>query len=124
MKLVATCSRFLRGRDAIDPEGFACRIGALWTRLLMPRGWALVAFRRVWMRDEATWNRYLGDDFWRAHEHHHVWQERHLFRNSWTYVLGFAWQYVRYRGHDDAPLEKDADEAARRELESIRTSRE
>ncbi|HRI44730.1 MAG TPA: hypothetical protein PLL78_02355 [Fimbriimonadaceae bacterium] len=107
-----------KGREATDPEGYRCRIGALWSRLFLRRGWAMVAFGTVWFRDEKTFANYLRDDFWRAHEHHHVWQEKHRFRNSLTYLLAFVWQYVRYRSHDAAPLEMEADEAARHALAS------
>jgi hypothetical protein len=101
------------GWERTDPEGFRCRVGALWARLLLKKGWALTAGQTVWVRDPRTWRRYLRNEFWRAHEHHHVWQERHRFPNTLAYLSAFVWQYVRYRSHDAAPLEIEADEAAR-----------
>lgn len=100
----------------MDPEGYPCRIGALWARLFLRRGWALVARGTVWFKDERTFAAYLRDPFWRAHEHHHLWQERHMFANTFTYLLAFVWQYIRYGGRDRAPLEIEADEAARTAL--------
>lgn len=105
-----------KGRETTDPEGYRCRIGALWARLFLQRGWAMVVRGIVWFRDEKTFAAYLRDDFWRAHEHHHVWQEKHRFCCSLAYLVAFLWQYVRYRSHDAAPLEIEADEAAREYL--------
>lgn len=108
-----------RGAFRTDPEGYACRIGALWTRLLLPKGWAMVAAQTVWLRDPFTWRRYLRQERWRAHEHHHVFQESAMFRSTWRYLLAFAWQYARHRSHDAAPLEVEADLAADRHMELV-----
>ncbi|MBX7132867.1 MAG: hypothetical protein K1X67_09350 [Fimbriimonadaceae bacterium] len=102
-----------RGTEHVDPEGFRCRVGALWARIFLRNGWALVARGTVWFKNEATYSSYQSDAFWRAHEHHHIWQEKHQFRGTLTYLAAFAWQYIRFRGHDKAPLEIAADEAAR-----------
>ncbi len=102
-----------------DPEGYRCRVGALWARLFLKDGWALTAFQTVWFRNEKTYQAYLNDPFWRAHEHHHIWQEKHQFANSFTYLFAFIWQYIRYRSHDKATLEREADEAAQRYVDSV-----
>ena len=101
------------GVERRDPEGYRCRVGAAWSRTLMPKGWAMVVNQTVWIRDPQTWRRYCRDTFWRAHEHHHFWQEREVFKGTMRYVAAFVWQYVRHRSHDEAPLEREADEAAR-----------
>lgn len=76
----------------------------------------MVARGTVWFKNEETYAVYLADAFWRAHEHHHIWQEKHQFRGTLPYLATFVWQYIRYRGHDHAPLEIAADEAARKAL--------
>ncbi|MCW5939538.1 MAG: hypothetical protein KF884_01585 [Fimbriimonadaceae bacterium] len=111
---------WLKGARRIDPEGYACRIGALWARLLLPRRWAIVFCQTVWVRDPLTWRLYLRQRRWRAHEHHHVWQEAHQFPTTLHYLAAFVWQYVRHRGHDAAPLEQEADAAADRAVEAER----
>lgn len=107
------------GAARTDPEGYACRIGALWTRLLLPKNWAMVAAQTVWLRDPHTWRRFLRQAHWRAHEHHHVFQESVVFRSTWRYLLAFVWQYVRHRSHDAAPLEIEANLAADRHMEVL-----
>ncbi len=110
---VAPKRNLWKGTIRIDPEGIECRIGALWTLLFLKSGWALTAFRKVWMKNERTWQRYSQDVWWRAHEHHHIIQLDTYFRgNNFRYLMAFVWQYVRYRSHDRAPLELDADRAA------------
>ena len=110
--------KVIKGRERLDPEGYPCRIGALWTRLFLKNGWAMVAGRRIWFRNEATYQLYLKQPFWRAHEHRHLWQEQELFNGSTIrYVLAFVWQYIRYLAHDRAPLEIDADAWAREWVE-------
>ncbi len=101
------------GTIRIDQEGFECRIGAPWTRLFLRNGWALTAFRKIWMKDEQTWELYSRDVWWRAHEHHHIVQlDTYFGGNNIRYLIAFVWQYVRYRSHDNAPLEIDANRAA------------
>lgn len=97
-----------------DPEGYRCRIGAVWTRLLLRRGWAIVVCQTVWIREPLTWRSYLRNRVWRAHEHHHFVQERR-FRNSFFYLAAFAWEYVRHGHHDRSPLEIEADQVAERD---------
>lgn len=105
------------GWPRTDPEGYACRVAALWARMFLPRGWAMVAAQTVWVRDPATWRKYLRQERWRAHEHHHVWQESQVFRSTWRYLLAFVWEYARHRSHDAAPLEVEAERAASRHME-------
>lgn len=112
-------SKWWGGIPRTDPEGYECRIGALWTRVLIPRYWAITLAGKVWLGQPLAWRLYLRQDFWRAHEHHHVWQEAEVFRSTWRYLLAFAWQYVKYRSHRGAPLEKEADEAAARHVEML-----
>jgi hypothetical protein len=38
-------------------------------------------------------------------------------------LAAFVWQYFRYRGHDAAPLEREADAAADRAVEAERLAR-
>jgi hypothetical protein len=65
------------------------------------------------MKNESTWQIYSNDIWWRAHEHHHIVQLDTYFGGSnIRYLMAFVWQYVRYRSHDRAPLEEDADRAA------------
>lgn len=104
-----------------DPEGYPCRIGALWSRLFLRRGWAIVFHQTVWIGHASTWRTYLGDTFWRAHEHHHFFQEREVYRSTARYLFAFVWQYVRHRSHGGAPLEREADEAAHRHMASLQT---
>jgi predicted kinase len=118
-----SCARWWGGVRRTDPEGYECRIGAAASRLLLPPGWAIVLAGKVWVRDAATWRTYLRQEAWRAHEHHHVWQERHVFRSTPRYALAFVWQYIRYRSHDAAPLEREAEEAARRYVAVLRAVR-
>jgi hypothetical protein len=100
------------GRLAHDHEGYRCRIGAWWAVLFLRRGWAMVAAQTVWFKREEDFERYQQDAWWRAHEHHHFVQERERFGGSTLrYVWAFAWEYARY-GHDRAPLEIEANEAA------------
>jgi hypothetical protein len=106
----------LKGWRRTDPEGYSCRIGALWSRALLPKGWAVVFAQTVWMRDPLTWRAYLRQKRWRTHEHHHVWQEAHRFPSTLHYLAAFAWQYVRHGGRDAAPLEQEAEAAADRAL--------
>jgi hypothetical protein len=103
---------FFFGRRDVDPEGVPVRIGALWSRNFQPNGWALVACGKIWMKNDATFEQFKRDVRWRAHEHHHIYQERHRFSNTLSYLCAFIWQYIRYRSHSGAPLEKEAEAAA------------
>ncbi len=84
----------------------------------------MVANQTVWFRDEATWEAFLQQRHWRAHEHHHFWQETHYFKGqTWRYLLAFIWQYLRHRSHDDAPLEREAEEAADKAMTELETTK-
>lgn len=113
-------SVFWGGWRRRDPEGYACRIGALWSRLFLRDRWAMVAFGQVWVKNPLTWRAYCRDVWWRAHEHHHVAQLRGRFKGSNLRYLGaFVWQYVRYGSHERAPLEVEANEAATKYVSSL-----
>jgi hypothetical protein len=112
-------NQWLWGKERRDPEGYRCRVGALWTHLFLWRGYAIVLAQTVWIAREETWAQYLRNDFWRAHEHHHFVQEREYFGgNTVRYALAFVWQYARHMSHDKAPLEIEANEAAARGVEA------
>lgn len=117
-------SKWWIGVPRTDPEGYQCQIGAFWTRVLIPRYWAITLAGKVWIGQPLAWRMYLRQDFWRAHEHHHVWQEAEVFRSTWRYLLAFAWQYIKYRSHRGAPLELEADEAAARHVAMLRQLRD
>lgn len=111
----------IKGRTAFDPEGTECRIGAWWARLFLRRGWALAAARRVWFKNEEAFERFCRDPHWRAHERHHLKQEREDFRGSTLrYLATIIWQYVRYLSHDKAPMELAAEAAAEEAFPSVR----
>lgn len=113
--------RTLSGWKRNDAEGAECRIGALWARLLLRDRWALTAFGKIWFKNPLTWRVYCRDPWWRAHEHHHLVQfERDFKGSNWKYLSTFVWQYIRYRSHDRAPLEIEANEAADRAIEKCR----
>lgn len=117
--------RLLIGDIRSDPEGYRVSVGSLAARMFLRKHWAMVAWQTTWLRTEADWRRYLADDHWRAHEHHHYVQERVAFRGvTPVYLLAFVWQYVRFWGHDNAPLEIEAEEAARKYSAAIRTKSE
>lgn len=67
----------------------------------------------------------MEDEHWRAHEHHHFHQEKVDFGGStFRYLTSFCWQYVQYRSHDLAPLEQEAEEAARQFIAKKQAERE
>lgn len=113
--MILNVKELLCGKSAHDPEGVECRIGAWWARLFLRRGWALSAARKVWFKNAQTFRRYCDDPHWRAHEHHHLKQEREIFGGSTLrYLAVIVWQYIRFMSHDRAPLEIDAELAANR----------
>lgn len=98
-----------RGWERTDPEGYPVRIGAFWTRFLLHPRYAIVIRSTIWIRRPITYRRYAKSRWWRAHEHHHFWQEREYFRcRTLPYLWAFIWQYARHRSHGGAPLEQEA----------------
>ncbi|MEI7577660.1 MAG: hypothetical protein WCK51_12265, partial [Armatimonadota bacterium] len=85
-----------------DPEGHPTQIGGPWTWLVKP-GTAITPDGIVHIH-HADYDEYMEDEWWRDHEHQHIWQYRQM-RNQ--FLLAILLDY-KDNGYDNSNLEKDA----------------
>jgi RHS repeat-associated protein len=96
-----------KGVDVTDDNGNPVRVGG-WPALFNPKRNAITVNGTTHINDADDYELYINDEHWQRHENRHLEQDREMGRGWFNFEI--CREYVVF-GHDNAPLERDADNA-------------